>query len=212
MTDRDLDAVRNAFESNPTFDGSDRDLVVAIYNALADGHTVAIASLAQQLERSAADVRTTLDLCNLEFDGDQIVAFGGLSRRETAHAFHIRGRRLYTWCAWDPLFIAPILNEDALVESSCPVTGQQILLVVGPSGVREVTPPSAVLSMLVPGEACRTDIVSNFCNEVLLFSSEEAAARWTAERSGTFVISVNEAFDLGRAVVRQLRAGDGSEP
>jgi alkylmercury lyase len=209
MTEHDLTAVAKAIATNPTFDGADQDLVLALYIALADGERVSVASMARRLGRSVDSVRETIERCNVQFDADEIVGFGGLSRLPTPHAFHVRDRRLYTWCAWDPLFIAPILGDDASVESTCPVTGDQIRLVVGPDGPRDVSPPNAVLSMRVPDERATSHIVSNFCSFVLLFASAVAAKTWTAERPGTFVISIDDAFDLGRMLVFQ-RAGRNS--
>jgi alkylmercury lyase len=202
----ELDAVRQAIATNPTFDGGDRDLVLAAYNALADGQRLSIASLARNLERTTTEVQATIDLCEVRFDDEAIVGFGGLSVLPTRHAFDVRGRRLYTWCAWDPFFIAPILGDDARVESSCPVTDQPVGLTVGPAGPRDVTPPTAVLSMLVPNERCTADLVTNFCGNVLLFTTAEAGRAWTEQHPGTFVIGIDDAFELGKMLVRQ-RAG-----
>src|SRR3989442_9036358 len=35
----------------------------------------------------------------------RIIGFGGLAVREMPHRFKVDGRTLYTWCAWDSLFI-----------------------------------------------------------------------------------------------------------
>jgi alkylmercury lyase len=208
MTASRIDQVREAIATNPTFDGGDRDLVLRVYNALADGEEITQATLAQGLGRPEEDVQATLARCNLEYDGEQIVGFGGLSRLPTAHKFHVRGSTLYTWCAWDPLFIAPILGEDARVESVCPDTGQVVTMVVAPTGVREIDPRSAVLSMRIPDESCTADVQANFCSVVNLFASVDAAERWRTEHTGTFIITVDEAFELGRLLVQQ-RAGQG---
>jgi alkylmercury lyase len=201
-----LEAVREAIGRNPSFDGGDRELVLELYGALADGETPTIEQLAKRLHRTVDDVTQVIDRCNVFYEDDAIVAFGGLSTTPTAHTFDVRGRRLYTWCAWDPLFIAPILHDDATVGSTCQVTGETISLIVGPNGVRAVSPASAVLSMTVPDESCTTDLVTNFCGSVLLFASPAAAETWTKGHPGTFAISLEEAFELGGKLVQQ-RAG-----
>lgn len=202
MTDQ-LDAVRRAIATNPTFEGGDRRVVVTVYEALANGETPTLSSIADRVGRSLDHVAATIERCNVFFDGEAIAAFGGLSTTPTAHSFEVRGRRLYTWCAWDPLFIARILREEATVRSACPVTGEAISMVVGPSGVRDITPDSAVLSMKVPDESCSTDLVANFCGSVLLFASREAAESWTGDHAGTFVVSLDEALELADTVVRK---------
>jgi hypothetical protein len=90
MTASRVDQVREAIAANPTFDGGDRDPVLRVYNALANGEELTQASIAQSLGRTEEDVQATLARCNLEYDDEQIVGFGGLSRLPTAHKFHVR--------------------------------------------------------------------------------------------------------------------------
>lgn len=55
----------------------------------------------------------------------------------------LRGRKLFTWCAWDPLFLAPMLGTDARAEGSCPLSGRPVTFSVGPGGVADLGPPGA---------------------------------------------------------------------
>jgi alkylmercury lyase len=200
VTAPELAAVASVISKNPVFEGPDARMVVAAYKALANGEQLSIDSLARTLGRPAEDVRATIERCNVEFDDEEIVGFGGLSIRPTCHEFFVRGRRLYTWCAWDPLFIAPILGEDARVGSTCPVTGDAIALTVGPSGITDTSPRTAALSMRIPDEGSGTDIRSSFCSDVLLFASADAAHTWTASHPNTFVLEIADAFELGQMV------------
>jgi alkylmercury lyase len=208
MTHAHVEEFARLLAANPAFESRDMEVIAAVYDALADGEPVTIDQLTGKVGRSTEDVTEAVGRANVHFDDERIVAFGGLSLAETAHVFEVRGNRLYTWCAWDPLFIAPILGEDARVQTSCPVTGQAITLVVGPSGVREVSPPTAVLSLRVPDESCRADVVTNFCSMVHLFASRAAADDWLRERAAMFIVDLQEAFELGRALVEQR----GSRP
>src|SRR5438105_3553591 len=80
----------------------------------------------------------------------RITGYWGLALSPTAHRFLIRGRLLYTWCAWDSLFIPELLGESARVESSCPQTKSRIHLTVTPRGVIDLDPAGAVVSLVTP--------------------------------------------------------------
>ena len=177
----------------------DRLVALSLFRLLANGRPVEVAALAASAGQDHATVRAAVaGWPDVYYDDDgRIVGFWGLDLRETAHRFELEGTDLFTWCAWDPLFLAPLLGVEARVESRCPVTGQTIALVVGPRGVGRVSPPEAVLSFMA--DCCDgASVVTRFCRYVLLFASEEAARPWIAERPGIFMLSIPEAFQLGR--------------
>lgn len=202
-------------DSTPTLDGlvtsllgeglamgqEDRLVALSLYRLLADGRPVEVPALAASAGQDQATVRAAVSgWSDVFYDDDaRIVGFGGLDLRETAHRFELEGTVLFTWCAWDPLFLAPLLGVEARVESRCPVTGRTIALVVGPGGVGRVSPPEAVLSFMA--DCCDgASVIARFCRFVLLFASEGAARPWIAERPGTFMLSIPEAFQLGRRI------------
>ena len=75
-------------------------------------------------------------------------------------------------------------------------------LVVDKDGVHELRPAGAVVSMVIPDGPFGYDVIESFCHRVLFFASEEAGASWTAEHEGTTLLSVHEAFELGRGSER----------
>ncbi|HEX2272910.1 MAG TPA: alkylmercury lyase MerB, partial [Acidimicrobiales bacterium] len=185
-------------ECMPLSDG-DRAVALAAYRLLAGGEPVALADLAQAVRRDEDAVRSLLwRWPDVYYDGEgRIVGFWGLDLRQTAHRFEVEGRSLFTWCAWDPLFLAAILQREARVESRCPATGAGIVVTVGPRGVVQVTPAEAVLSFMK--DSCTGDsVIDRFCRYVVFFASEEAAQPWIAKHPGTVVLSIDEAFELGR--------------
>jgi alkylmercury lyase len=128
-----------------------------------------------------------------------VVGFWGLSVTEMPHRLRAEGRNLYTWCAWDTLFLPIALGEQVEVESICPTTGEPITLTVSPDGVSDVDPPGAVMSFLLPGEQSFSgDVIRGFCHFVHFFASDDAARAWTAEHAGTFELSIEDGFELGR--------------
>jgi alkylmercury lyase len=55
-----------------------------------------------------------------------------------------------------------------------------------------------VLSFLAPERPFDADVVRSFCHFVHFFASEEAAREWIAGHSGTFTLSLEQGFRLGR--------------
>ncbi|MGH9508386.1 MAG: organomercurial lyase [Terriglobales bacterium] len=128
-----------------------------------------------------------------------------LSLNPTRHKFRLNGRTLYAWCAIDTLFLAPILQREAEVESTCPVTGAAIRLLVTPTEVQKLDPADVFLSLVAPGVTA--GIVAEcgpglsgpegaFCTDVHFLASRDAAQQWSARRSGSLVLPVDEAFDV----------------
>ena len=181
-------------------DAAGQRLAVALYRTLAEGEPVAAAELARRTGRPVEEVTATLGgWPNVFYDEHrQVIAFWGLALPEMPHRLEVAGRVLHAWCAWDPLFIAPLLGEPARVESTCPVTAQPVSLTVTPDGVTDVAPPGAVVSFLVPTKPWDDDVIQSFCHHVLYFASEEAGRRWIATHPGTFLLSVEQAFEVGR--------------
>lgn len=185
---------------------------LAIYRLLARGIPVSNSVLADELEMTTEKLADLI----LEWPGvhrndkGDIVGFGGLAISEMPHRFQLGVRQLYTWCAWDGLFLPEILGEPAVITSKCPVTAAEIHLQISPDGVEEVSPVSTVVSLVDPANAeIESDrIISSFCHHIHFFASREVGDQWVAEKGdGAFVLTLAEAFELGR-LTNALRYGD----
>ncbi len=119
---------------------------------------------------------------------------------ETPHEFEVEGRTLYTWCAWDTLFLPELIGKDATVRSRSAVTGELITLEVTADGATSPS-PDVVVSFVDP-EVCDVEgnqIISSFCHHILFLSSREEGEAWVTEQGdGTYLLSLQEAFELGR--------------
>lgn len=198
----DADSLLSVFEAEWFGLAPDeRTASIGLYRAVARGEPVPTAVLADEtglpvpyLERylqEASGIHTN-------DDGD-VVAYWGLSQTERNHRFLVEGRTLYTWCAWDALFIPEIIGKTAAVESTCPVTEMQIRLTVSPTEAKAAQPAGMVLSFAQPvPSAIRQDVIASFCHYVRFFESRAAAEPWVADNEGTIVISLDDAFHLGR--------------
>jgi alkylmercury lyase len=120
----------------------------------------------------------------------------------TAHRFTVGDRRLYAWCAWDTLFLPALLDQPADVESNCPVTDRPVRLAVDQSGVRDGHPEDLWVSFPAPGTASTADITGSFCCHVHFLGGRSAADEWLSRHEGATVLSVPDAFELGRLATR----------
>jgi len=194
----------------PTMTDEEKRLGLEIYHQLAYGEPVRSAALAEALEVPARTVDELLDHPNLKCltytdPEGEIIGFGGLAVREMPHRFKVDGRTLYTWCAWDSLFIPGILGLEAEVESPSPGSAARVRLNVAPDQVRGVQPRTAVMSFVLPSaqtfQADALEAMARFCHYIFFFPDRETAGAWTGSHPGTTVISVSDAFELGRQMV-----------
>ncbi|MCI0606809.1 alkylmercury lyase MerB [bacterium] len=174
---------------------------VVLYRLLARGEPVSHESIAAAIQMPPNTVDSILGRWpGIYYDGEhRIIGYWGLALPKMSHRFEVNGRTLYTWCAWDSLFIPEILQQTAQVESHCPVTGDAIQLTVTPQSTTGLQPAGVVMSFLTPQEnKIRENIILNFCHYVHFFSSRNAGMEWTSKNEGTLLMSLNEAFDLAK--------------
>jgi len=201
---RSLEAIaRSLARTFPRCD--DAPLARAFLRALARGEPVTAAALAATTDRRQDDVTQTLERWpNVHTDErGRVEAFGGLSLRPTGHRFDVNGRRLYTWCAWDTLFLPALLDEEAQVESTCRLTNLRVKLTVAPERVLASQPEDVWVSFPPVARTCTEDIIDSFCCHVHFLSGQNAAARWVNGRAG-FALDLDDAFQLGRLATGAL--------
>ena len=192
----------------PRFDERARRLSIEIYRQLALGEPVEQETLAAQLGVQSSEITDALEDEHLKGwvfydDVRRIIGFRGLAISKMPHRFELSGRMLYTWCAIDSLFIPEILGQTAKVESRDPGTGNVITLTVSPDGVQSVDPLHAVMSILIGDtEVVKTQptkVMSSFCHHIFFLESSDSGAEWVAKHGeGTFLVTLDEAFALGK--------------
>ncbi len=185
-----------------------RQFALQLSRLLARGNPVRVEELAETLNRRSFQMRRTIDSWPSLIQQDEhkrVVGFGGLTLERTKHRFSVEGRSLYTWCAWDSLFVPEIIGKTAHVQSECPVTGRPISVTVRPKGsggrggVSQCDPPALVVSFLLPDAVdLKQDVRGSFCEYVQFFASRDAGDEWSRRNAGTFLLTVSEAFELGR--------------
>jgi alkylmercury lyase len=188
----------------PDFDVEQQRIALDVYRRLAEGSPVPASEVAERSGVSTHRVDQLLAAwpgVHRDTDG-RVVGFWGLTihRLSPTHRLEVGGQELFAWCAWDTLFLPGILDATAHIKSSCPATAEAISLEVSPAGIVRTSHPGAAVSFLLPDRAFDADVIQSFCHFVHFFASEEAGRVWTAEHPGTFLLSLDDAFELGKLV------------
>jgi alkylmercury lyase len=198
----DLDQVSEEIvNALPRLSAADQKLAIKLYRLLAEGKPVSRERLAQAVNSPIAEVRQTLnEWPGVYYDeNDRVIGFWGLTVKETRHRFEVNSRTLYTWCAWDTLFIPELLNATAHVTSTCATTDETIRLTVSPTAVEACVPSDVVVSFLIPDKTkFQENIIASFCHFVFFFRDREAGGKWVSEHEGTFLLSLKDAITVGK--------------
>ena len=199
---KDIDSLANAINrARPELTELDQRIWLALYRELGKGQPVAPQELEAVTELSESEIEARLrSWPGVHRDNrGRVVGFWGLTVVEMPpHKLALDGRNLWAWCAWDTLFLPRRLDATLAVQSRCPTTGRQISLRVGPDGVKAVEPPGVVVSFLEPSRPFDANVVTSFCHYVHFFVDADAGKKWTSEHPGTFLISLEDAFEIGR--------------
>lgn len=194
----DLDAALAS--ASPNLTAEDLALTTAVYRLLARGAPVRLDEVAQVTGLGVAGVAARLARWPGVFQDERgrLVGFWGLALPAMGHRFRTGGRDLFTWCAWDPLFVARIVGP-AHVTTSDPVTGEAIRYRLDAAGgMHDQSHPEGVVSFLAPSTAWDDDVMTTFCHFVRHFASMTSGARWVAEHPGTFLLPLSDAVELAR--------------
>ena len=174
---------------------SGRSLMRIAVRLLADGDPVTVSELATAAGVDVADLRNAPAGQDIEYDDQGRIIGWGLTLNPTPHTYIVDGHHLYTWCAADTLMFPVILGSRAQVESRCPTTDTVIRLTVDPqSGVTDLSPGTAVISVPGFGEMDMTRMRASCCNPGRFFATIEAAEGWLAQHPDGTVLPVADAY------------------
>jgi len=184
----------------------DAPLALALVRLLSAGQPVSEAALAQTSGRPEREVVELLDgWPNVERDERlRIVGFLGLTLNTTAHSFRVGDRQLYTWCAWDTLFLPALLDETARVRAKCAVKGTDVELVVSLRGIESAHPKELQVTVPLLAAVDTDNVTSSFCCHVVFLANAEAARTWEAAHPGGTVLDLATAYQLGRHAIAPL--------
>ena len=185
---------------------------IALLHELAKGEPVTILQLAEALGTTVSTTEALVKASALNplihaDEGGRIMAFAGLTGTPTHHQLTVSGRKLWAWCAQDSLFIPELLGVTAEIESRDPETDELIRLTVSPARVEAVEPKGIVLSMRSPEKwdvTSASQIIVSACHFIFFFASRASGERWQAKHPATVLLSLDEAFALGKRINEHL--------
>jgi len=197
------DLVEALLPGFPSLNQEEQKVSVQVHRLLAQGHPLTHQDVADNLQIPLERIDSMLNSWwGIHYDDhNRIVAYWGLSLEPTRHRFEVNGQILYTWCAWDTLFLSEILQESVRVTSRCRSTNSSISLALNPNSVEKVSPKDTCISFLTPETVkVKESVVNYFCHYVNFFESPEIGLVWTKKHTGTFLLSVDDAYALGRNI------------
>jgi hypothetical protein len=196
-----VDAIDAALAAaTPDLDEGGRRLAAVVLRLLAAGEPVSVLAAATGAGMPASRAGQLLRSWPGVFwdDRDLVAGFWGLALAPMPHRIRRAGTDLHAWCAWDPLFLAPVIG-DLQVVTADPVSGETISYVVAGNGViTGASHPHAVVSFLRPGQPWDDKVMTTFCHYVWHFTGPATAQQWTTAHPGTFVLSLDDATELAR--------------
>jgi alkylmercury lyase len=197
----------------PVLDEADRKIAATIHRLMSLGKPVEPAAVGEAVGIDVRDVDAKLASWPGVYrdNGDRIVGFWGhaIAKLDPEYRLSADGQTTFAWCALDTLFIPGITGQTVRVEASDPLSGEPVSLVVDRDGVHELMPANASVSMVIPDGPFGYDVIESFCHRVQFFASEETGARWTTEHPDTTLLSVADAYEVGRALTARITRGVG---
>ncbi len=192
--------IDNAVQANE-LDAQTQRLAVSMFRLLAEGEPVSPVGFADAVQIPIEVVQQIVHAVPagaLDRDDEgNVVAFSGLTLKETDHRMDIAGRTLYGWCAFDTLFLSALLGESAEITSKDPVSGEAIKFKFGPGGYEGSS--EVVMSLLeAPPEEMRNNVRAAFCHDVHFFSSSDSAAGYAQDRPNLAMVPMSDAIALAR--------------
>ena len=187
-------------------------LSVTLYRLLAKGKPVRRDDLAAAMAMTSDEVAallSTIPPSAIDFDKSGAVsAFIGLSLAPTRHEFRVGGLTLYTWCAFDALFLPRILAKPANILTFCPATKNAVEVLMGRRRLVAVDPARAVMSIVAPDrKSYARDLRGTFCCHVNFFTDAAAFEGWAEGRDDVACVDIAEAVRLA-ALRNAARLGD----
>jgi alkylmercury lyase len=201
----------------PCLKETEERISLCLYHLLAKGKPVSTDLIAEATRVPMAVINQLLDSwygVRRDLAG-RVTGYWGLTITPTKHQLKIGDRTLFTWCAWDTLFLPQVLDAAVVVESECPVSGNPVCLEINSSGYREQAGAPIFISFVLPDQAeVEADVINSFCCHVNFLLGYVAADRWISRNPGAFLLTIKEAWRLGqnRNAARYPRTigGEGS--
>jgi len=203
MAKHPLKALASAFiAATPPLNAQEQWVSLTLYGLLFEREPVAIETLAEATNIPSSAIKALLKgWPGVHYDEVQhIIGYWGLTISPTQHQLFTEGNKtLYTWCAWDGLFIPPLVKQAVFFETHCPMSKQKITLQLDAMGKIDSLNSEYVMSFLQPNAIqFDSDVISKFCHFIYLFNNTTSAKEWLTQNTHCLLVSLPEALTLSQ--------------
>jgi len=191
----------------PQLDATGQQQAKTLYQSLASGKAISIEDFSKKINLPASETEQLLNSWTgvIFDDKNNITAFWGLSTTPTTHRFFINDIELFTWCAWDLLFMPHILQQTVKTETRCPITDTSIQLTISEQCIEQVSPPEAMITFIKPDlDALKQNVTGSFCQYIFFVASEAAGKQWQQQQENGFLLSMDQGYRLGENIIKKV--------
>lgn len=191
----------------PKLNSTGQQQAKQLYQLLSNGEAVSLQGFANEIKLTCEKTDAILkSWTGVSFDDNKnIDGFWGLSTTKTRHSFELNNHTLYTWCAWDLLFMPVIFQQTITAHTTCPVTDNEIKLTISKDKIEQAKPQDAMITFIKPAlEQLKSDVTQSFCQYVFFVESEQAGLEWKKDREGGFLLDLNTGFYLGKNIINNV--------
>ena len=205
--DQLVDAISEAM---PPLNTKQLELVLSTYRAMLAGTPADVTAIAAGAHWPTDEAASQLrEWPGVYFDDQgSVIGFWGLTVAPiSTHLVTTKAGSSWAWCALDPLFILPLVQESGTVATRSGITGKPVELQVNRDGVKPIAAQGdeVYVSFVTPTGPFTSDVRLTFCDYVHYFDSRQSADRWTSQHPGTIALPLNEAAAIGRHQAERLR-------
>lgn len=186
----------------PEMDAASQRVSLSIYRILGRGRPASLEDIASDASVSRDEAEHLLEVWPGVYRDSEgsVIGYWGLTLQETSHRMTLDdGTRVYAWCAWDTLFLPPLLGQGARIESRDPISQEEVELTLNASGgLTHAVPTGLRMSYVMPKLEMMNTIISSFCHHILFLASERTAAHFVSERPDSIVLTLEQALELAQ--------------
>jgi len=180
---------------------SEKRLRKALYLLLANAKPVSINELAAYLNIDIPQLKQELaNQSYVEYDAQEnIIAFRGLTLKTTQHQVDIAQANFFTWCAFDALFVADLVNKQTQIKTLCPCCNTDLSLMINPSSVQQQN-QSIVMSFVIANpQQYQQELQQSFCCKVHFFCDLECGNQWTSDKPNLQLFYLDDALKIAKS-------------
>ena len=203
--------VRQLQKLLPDLKKEERQISKLLYQKLALGRPVTIEKIANELQKSIQDIQDHLrQMVYVEYNEvREISAYRGVTLNQSNHYVFHNNSIIYTWCAFDTLFLSALLAEPVSISSICPTCGKTIAFTVADQSSACLKDADIIMSFVIPNKRHYSEDLQNaFCCSVHFFCNQQCGSDWENLSDEITFFNLTESLVIARERNRQFLETD----